>query len=241
MASQRYGTGAPPKAVFIDLDNTLADTSRHFRYALDTMLQRRGQRLPDGSHEHLHAPSFEKYFENIVAYFKLKDDDIAALVVEHEETMYNSRIPVALMPGAELFLDALERAGVPLCIVTAAPRVHLEWARGFHPRLANTRAVTCDLAALMGKNKPDPAPYEHACELMSLDHNMQIRPEECSALEDNARGIRSARAAGLCTFGVRSPHVPFSQLLEADWQLDHLGEFDPTRPIIRRHKLPNAP
>nr|WP_255502297.1 HAD family phosphatase [Cellulomonas sp. JH27-2] len=93
-------------------------------------------------------------------------------------------------PGARELLDALAAANVPMALVTSS------WRRLAEPF---ARVAGCFDVVVAGDdvvNKPDPAPYLRAAELLG------VPIEECVAVEDSRTGITSALASGARTVGV---------------------------------------
>jgi beta-phosphoglucomutase len=104
------------------------------------------------------------------------------------------QVPLELVSYIKTGLDAYR-----LAVVSSSGRVEVEpylVQSGIRERFD---AVVCaeDVAEL----KPSPLPYVRAADLI------QIRPEECLAVEDSDAGIESARGAGMSVLRVAGPSV----------------------------------
>lgn len=115
---------------------------------------------------------------------------------------------------ARAFVGALARAGVPLAIVSAAPRAEIEAgldAAGLAAKLPTVIAVE-DVT----DPKPSPDGYLRAVRELGLDRTHVL------AIEDSRTGLAAARAAQLSTVAVRGT-VPDDELeLLADRVVDRL-------------------
>jgi HAD superfamily hydrolase (TIGR01509 family) len=117
-------------------------------------------------------------------------------IVEHltAEVMRSCvRDGIPFRPGARELLHALRRAGVKTGLVTMSLG-----------RMARTVVDLIDFDAFdvivagddATRPKPHPDPYLQAC--AALD----VRPEDCVAIEDSPNGLRAAVASGVVSIGV---------------------------------------
>ncbi|MGB0953457.1 MAG: HAD family hydrolase [Planctomycetota bacterium] len=107
------------------------------------------------------------------------------------------------LPGVLDLLDALEQAGLPAAVASAAPRGQMEaglGAAGLAERLPVYRSGLEDVAP--GRSKPKPDVYLAAAEAIDVD------PAACIAIEDSGVGMRAAIAAGCFTVCVPCPSHP---------------------------------
>jgi len=111
---------------------------------------------------------------------------------------------IALRPGAELVLEHLARAGVPMALATSTAAPY-----------AQDRLEKAGLAAyfdvVVTRNdvehpKPHPQPYLLAA------HRLGVDPALCVAVEDSHAGVRSATAAGMATVMVPDLLPPTEEL-----------------------------
>lgn len=120
-------------------------------------------------------------------------------VWEEKERIYASMLDAGAqpLPGLVAFMDALDKAGTPFCLVTNAPRVMAEYtlkALGLTERFGERVVIAeeCD------RYKPAPDPYLKGLELLGVEAGRAV------AFEDSPSGTQSAVAAGIFTVGVMS-------------------------------------
>jgi HAD superfamily hydrolase (TIGR01509 family) len=129
---------------------------------------------------------------------------VVASIVAHRDRIYYERVRVILMPGAASLVGALKAMGFRLGLVTGStvlPRSLLK-RREF---MAAFDAVVTRREVLRGKPAPDP--YLRGLQLVGL------RADQCVAVENAPLGIRSAVAAGIFCFAVRTAAVLPAELL----------------------------
>lgn len=126
------------------------------------------------------------------------------------------------LPGVLDLLGAIEAAGLPMAVASAAPRGQMEAglrAGGLAERLPIYRSGFEDVPA--GRSKPAPDVYLAAAEAIEVD------ARSCVAVEDSSVGMRAALAAGCFTVCVPCPSHPTKESSLADRTLQHMGELIP--------------
>lgn len=92
-------------------------------------------------------------------------------------------------------------------------------------------------------SKPEPDGYLLAVErLNQLEPELNLRPEECLAIEDSFAGIEAAKRAGIPVVGVAHTY-PFHMLQRlASWCVDYLSELEWERikQVYEESALPSA-
>lgn len=198
-ANDRAKRRPAPKALFFDLDGTLAETdSVHFPAWADIL-------KPHG-----YEVDWAFFQENIsgrlnpevLAQFAphLAPEEIEA-VAEAKEAHFRERAgALEPLPGLVDFIEKGHERGLPTVLVTNAPRANALAVLGAL-NLHEFFEVLI-LAEDVGAGKPDPAPYKAALSTLG------IRPEEAVTFEDSPSGIRSSVAAGIPTVGIASTQSP---------------------------------
>lgn len=130
-------------------------------------------------------------------------------VWEEKERIYASMLDEGAQPLAGLlaFLDALDAAGVPFCLVTNAPRAMAEYtlkALGLLARFGERVVIAEECARF----KPAPDPYIKGLEMLGVQAGRAV------AFEDSPNGTQSACGAGIYTVGVMSSRTE-KDLMEA--------------------------
>jgi phosphoglycolate phosphatase len=180
------------RAVFFDLDGTLADTAPDLAYALNALLREQGHAelpyeviRPIASHG---SPGLLKLGFGITA----QDASYATLRARFLE-LYRAHLDrgTRLFPGIPEVLAELGRRGVKWGIVTNKPAFLTEpLMQKLNPQPAPACIVSGDTTT---NRKPHPEPMLHACECAGM------RPEECLYVGDAERDIEAGREAGMHT------------------------------------------
>ncbi|GHG93693.1 HAD-IA family hydrolase [Streptomyces lanatus] len=126
--------------------------------------------------------------------------------------------------GIHEVLDALDARAVPYCVASndTADRVAVSLAlTGLAPRLAG-RIFGADQVA---RPKPAPDVFLHAA------RHFGVAPEACLVIEDSARGVAAARAAGMTVFGLAAL-TPRTRLGDAGRVLGSMGELRELIPAL---------
>jgi HAD superfamily hydrolase (TIGR01509 family) len=179
----------PLAAVILDMDGTLHHTEGVYHQALKEAVRDVGFAVTDAfCHSLIGIPGPES---DAMLMAHLGPDFPFAEFDRRYEDMRNSALAteVPLKAGALELLDALERCALKVALATSASRHAAE----LHLGLSGLRArlpvvVTRDDVA---RGKPHPDAYLRAAELLD------VRPEQCLAVEDSFNGIRAAHAAGM--------------------------------------------
>ncbi len=119
----------------------------------------------------------------------LPDEEAARMLEERNET-YRRRLAagVPVRPGVREALEAL-RGTVRQALVTSSPRDQIDLIHGSTGLLGYFECVVT--ADDCERIKPAPDPY------LAAMGRMGLKPERCLAVEDSARGVAAAGAAGI--------------------------------------------
>ena len=186
---------APPalRAVLLDLDGTLLDTAPDLAAAANAMLAELGKaRLAQETVRDFVGKGIENLVRRSLEASggaPAGDAELAA-GLERFGVHYTRENGIAarLYPGVREGLVAMRAAGLRLaCVTNKAGR--------FTRPLLETAGLACLLDALVtayevGRRKPDPEPFLHACRLLG------VLPAEAAVIGDSANDAAGARAAG---------------------------------------------
>nr|WP_303628865.1 HAD-IA family hydrolase [Burkholderia glumae] len=189
-----------------DLDGTLVDTDALHLNAYNTLLAR-WQRAIDLDYYKTHVMGFPDHMIFGGLFPGMPAAEFTALAAEKEQ-LFRDQLGARLTPtaGTESLLRRIERAGARSAVVTNAPR---ENARMMLEALGlAARFETLVIGGELAHGKPHPLPYLTALEALGGDAARAV------AFEDSASGVRSASAAGIHTFGMRTA-LGDTQLREA--------------------------
>lgn len=163
----------------------------------------------------------EPYWETIAELLGLRVDqagfDAAYAAVTH---LPSARDVAEIIVGAADLVDTLHGSGVPIAIASGSDR---EWLEHHLDRFDLADRFT----TLVGRDHPEvergkPAPDLYRAAVAELG----VDPASAVAVEDTARGIESARAAGLgAVVAVPSRLTAYHDLSKADVVVDSLTDL----------------
>lgn len=187
-----------PRAVVFDLDGLLFNTEELYQDVGSELLRRRGHVF---EHDLLNAmmgrPS-RVALQMMIDHHDL-DDTVETLAAETAEifpAILDARL--ALMPGAEALLGALEHADIPKAIGTSSGRRFVTGVLGrFHLEPRFEFILTAEDVV---EGKPAPEIYSKAAE------HFGVAPAEMAVFEDSQNGCRAAVASGAIAVAVPGGH-----------------------------------
>ena len=203
---------ALPVAVVFDCDGTIIDTEPISREVLRTVLPRYGYEPTDEDFAAIVGhPSHRTY-----AYLSQRADlppmdEFRAELRSHWWGHVEAGLEA--FPDAVATIRALTDAGVPVAVTSSSSSGHVR-------RSLEAAGVLDVVTAYLGSDdvtdhKPHPEPYLAAARAMDVD------PRACSAVEDTATGVASAKAAGMFTVAV-AREVGREHLRDADRIVDRI-------------------
>ena len=229
------------KAVLFDVDGTLSETERYghlvaMNEAFKTvgldwqwsaelygeLLKVTGSTERLGHYVKTYQPEYEHINEDV--------DELIAEIVQHKNANYkriaeSGEIP--LRPGVERVLREVHDSDIRMAIATTTTPQNVDALL-----LGNIGGDVLDwfevIAAgnIVPDKKPAPDIYTYALEKMNL------KPEECLALEDSENGVRSALAAGIPVLVIESEYSTGHDLTGAQLIVDEWGSEDAPMKVI---------
>jgi len=205
--------------LIFDHDGTLVDSeSTHYKIWHDIMLEY-GVNFTEQEYilEHSGVPTLQNaeiltttYSINVSAHALCKQK-------ETRTDAYFSKHATTLMPHAQTCIEACLDNGLKLAIATGASTTEIQLSlskRSFYPHFTGI-ATRNDVA----RTKPAPDVYELALQCLNM------KAEQCWAIEDSPSGIASAKAAGLTCIAIPNQYSRHQDLSAADYHLEHLGQL----------------
>jgi HAD superfamily hydrolase (TIGR01509 family) len=193
-----------PEAVLWDMDGTLVDSEKLWDIGLRELTEQLGGELDAKTRDSLVGSNMDSTIRVLFATVGLEPEPAAmekATQWLNERTASLFRAGLPWRPGAREALESLQAHGVPMALVTSTERALTELALDSIGRSFFTATICGD--EVDGRNKPDPAPYLMAADLLG------VPATRCVAIEDSPMGMRSAVAAG-CTVLVVPAEVPIA-------------------------------
>jgi len=184
------GNGRDPdlQAVLFDMDGTLTDSERLWTIALEQVAQFYGGSLTQATRDAMVGQDMWATIDLLHRELGVEADptDTARMLTDQTLTIFRDGLP--FRDGARLLLQQVKAAGLRTALVTATYRDLVDVALDTLGRNMFDVTVPGDEVA---RNKPDPAPYLRALELLGLTADV------CLVIEDSPTGSRSATGAGL--------------------------------------------
>jgi HAD superfamily hydrolase (TIGR01509 family) len=170
------------------MDGTLTDSERLWTIALDQVAAEHGGRLSAETREAMVGQDIWATIE--LMHRELGIDVVPAATAKMltDRTMEIFRHGLPFKDGAPELLAAVRAAGLRTALVTATYRDLVEVALD---TLGHNSFDVVVCGDEVSANKPDPAPYRRALDLLDLP------AEACLVIEDSPTGSRSASAAGI--------------------------------------------
>jgi len=203
------------KAIVFDFDGTLAMTMEDNFRAWKRAVAEHGLKIKPMDYYPLEGLSVYEVPRKLFGAYGRETPNPRELV-KTKEVYYKEAHSFAFYPGALVIIEVLRRNGMKTAVVTAALQERLRHTvpDGF---LEKFDALVTGEDTRHGK--PSPEPYLKAVEKLNL------RPEDCLAVENAPLGIESAKKAGLYCAAVCST-LDRSYLTAADEIFASLEDFN---------------
>ncbi len=216
----------PIRAFLFDFDGLILDTEVPSRAGWELVYREHGHELPAekwrlvvGTRD---AWDPGAHLEELVGR-RLEWETLNERRRAHELSLIEAE---ELRPGVEDYLDAADRLGLKLAIVSSASR---RWIEMHLRRLEREHDFDLILAADHDPARAKPAPTLYLEALAELG----VAADEAVAFEDSPNGIRAAKAAGIFTVGVPNEVTRDYGLDEADLVLESLADLSPEELLSR--------
>ncbi len=187
------------RAVVFDLDGLLVNTEDLYEQAGETVLGRRGKTYDAELREQMMGRPVSDALQIMIDCHSLPEtleELMSECKVVLDELMATSLAP---MPGVEMLLDKLAKAGIPIAVATSATPDYAEYVL---TKLDLKKRFEFILtSADIQRGKPDPEVYLLAAERLGIEHSQMM------VLEDSGNGNRAAVDAGAYAVAVPNRHT----------------------------------
>lgn len=206
------------KAVIFDFDGVIADTPSVWLGSIAKFMQQRGVELGENDFQELIGKTF------MVKYSLLKEK--YGIDVDFEEfkerTMEVARKKAAEElkpnPGVKDLIDSLRSKGIMVAIASANARRNIDL-------LLNKFNLISEFYVIVDQDdvteqKPSPEIYLKTAE------KLDVKAEDCVALEDTDLGVKSAKNAGMKVVAVPNKYTKHHNFSKADLVVESLEELN---------------
>jgi HAD superfamily hydrolase (TIGR01509 family) len=206
------------RAVFFDLDGTLADTERQNAESVARALGRRGRPITDEERHFVIGHGWKEIYDHLAGAggVDVAFDELVRLAGEERKQLVDDE-GLDVLPGA-VEAVRLVAARYPTAIVSGSSRDEIAMCLR---ALGVTELFPWFVGAEdTSRGKPAPDGY------LLASRRMEVAPADCLVIEDSTAGIRAARAAGMRCVAVRAGNFARQPQDEADLVIDDLRQLD---------------
>ncbi|AFZ36645.1 HAD-superfamily hydrolase, subfamily IA, variant 3 [Stanieria cyanosphaera PCC 7437] len=156
-------------------------------------------------------------------------DEYIDKLVANKSLAYQEKLTqletLPIYPEITEFLAQIQQRGLIIGLVTGALKAEVQLV------LQRAKIESYFSVIVAGddinQSKPEPDGYLLAVQLINQNnHNLNLQPSECLAIEDTYAGIEAAKKAGIQVVGIANTH-PFHMLQrKANWTVDYLSDLE---------------
>lgn len=197
------------KAFIFDLDGVITDSAEYHYLAWKALGEELAIPFDREFNETLKGVSRTESLERILRLGGRQDDfsteekeRLATKKNEHYVSLIENITETDVLPGIEVFLTELRRAGYKIGMASASKNAYMVTKQ---LGLLDAFDHIVD-AATVAQSKPHPEVFLKAAVALGVE------PEECVGVEDAVAGVEAIHAAGMYAIGIGDPAV----LTEAD-------------------------
>ncbi|NUB46039.1 HAD family phosphatase [Fertoebacter nigrum] len=184
----------PPRAVIFDCDGVLVDSEPPTFVLLQENLAQHGLPLTHAQMDDLFlGGTMRGLYDKALAL----GAELPATWVDDFYALLYARLAkgVALIPGIETVLDALDAARIPYAVGSNGSDEKMRISLGQHPALLARLHGRLFSGQTLGTPKPHPGLYLHCARAL------HVGPQDCVVIEDSPTGAKAAANAGMRCFG----------------------------------------
>jgi len=210
-------------AVIFDLDGTIINSERMWKQATVCMLKSKGIQLTDGIKKELeekcHGIGIIESGKLLKQYFNLKESPQELIDAQNMLVVSSYAQETTLIDGFVPFYKKIEKLQVKKGIATNADTKSINLANNkFNLKQYFGSHIYC-VDDVNNICKPKPDVYLHAAK------KLEVKPEQCIAIEDSKLGIQAAKNAGMFCIGINT-NKNRNALEQADYIVDTYEEID---------------
>ncbi|HEX7450715.1 MAG TPA: HAD family phosphatase [Polyangiaceae bacterium] len=205
-------------AVIFDMDGVVLDSQAAANRALVEAAAKHGVRLNVSELEDLVGASELQFWSYVKDRYRLPQPVELYAGSYDEDREIASYDQTLLSPGLLELLAELREAGLHTALATSGSRKRMNAVIDLYGLAPWLDVALCREDAAREKPAPDL--------FLAVVSALRVPPKTCLAIEDSARGIAAARAAGMCVLGFGAYCVSDAHLAEADARIDSFQGFD---------------
>ncbi len=212
------------KAVFLDFTGVIIDDEAiNQELVADILLSENLRADEDEYTQYCRGRSDRACLKDILAKRgRILPDEYIDKLLQSKNIGYRQKIDslaqLPLAPHLAEFLTQLKEQNISVGLVTGANRSQVEYIleKAELTQYFDLIIAGDDLAA----SKPEPEPYLLAAK------NLNLKPSECLAIEDNPVGIEAAKRAKIQVVGISNIYPLHMLQRQANWTVDDFMEIE---------------
>ena len=206
------------RALIFDMDGVLVDSQLHWRTVGHSFLQQLVPHWDADAQRSILGMSVYDLYRHLAEHHQvsLTREEFIAKYSELTEEIYGTRCK--LFPGVHELMQAYQKKQWKIAIASSSPRSWMEVViRRFELKQYLDDSLSSD--DVDARTKPAPDIYLEAA------RRLQVSAADCVAIEDTAKGIASAKAAGMRCVGFRNGYNDREDFARADFECRDLGSL----------------
>lgn len=220
------------KAVLFDFNGVIINDEAIHRGLIEDLLVSENLRpeIPDYSQVCLGRSDRACLMDLLMQRGRMVTEAYVDKLVQKKAAAYQQQLAsldkLPLYPGLEDAIYQFRTANLKLAIVTGARRSEVEWVLDKADLAQFFSVVVSSEDLTLDRGKPEPDLYLLAVERLQQQFpELDLKPENCLAIEDSFAGIMAAQAADIPVAGVAHT-FPYQMIhRRADWAVDYLTEL----------------
>jgi HAD superfamily hydrolase (TIGR01509 family) len=204
--------------VILDMDGVVIDSQAAANRALVEAAVSHGVRLRVSELEDLVGASELQFWSYLKDRYRLPESIEFYAGSYDEDREIASYDQTLLSPGLLEFLAALRDANLQIALATSGSRKRMNAVIDMYGLAPWLDVALCREDATREKPAPDL--------FLAVVAELRVPPKTCLVIEDSARGIAAARAAGMFVLGFGAYCVSDAHLAEADARIDSFLGLD---------------
>ncbi len=201
------------KAVIFDNDGTILDSEEIHHSIERQIVEKYGKKIPEELIDELRGRTENVFWKTICKELGL-EIDWQELKKQKAEIYIKKLEELRLFSGAKELIKSLKEKGIKVAVASSTQKEWLNKILKIH-RLDFDVVISGEF---IEKSKPEPDIYLVAAEKLDL------KPEECLAIEDTVSGVEAVKRAGMKCVAVTHTFSK-DKLKEADYIISNLKEF----------------
>jgi HAD superfamily hydrolase (TIGR01509 family) len=219
------------KAVLFDFNGVIINDEPVHEKLIEQLLIEENLRLKPGEYQEICLGRSDRacLLDLFSRRGRVLTEDYLTRLLERKSQAYQRELTtlekVPTYPGVIDLMAQIRSIPIPIGVVSGAMRSEIELVLA---QMELTQQISIIVAGDdLRASKPDPDGYLLAVRQLNNHYpELQLRPENCLAIEDTFAGIMAAKRAGMQVVGVANTYPYHMMQRQANWAVDDLTELE---------------